>query len=96
MSRKAYAQFDDLHARVSDFIVNEAELLDERQLSIWFDLFEPEARYRVLPLQTDSMDSRLNPACTSSPTITCVCASGSRACSVETAGWSSHVLALGG
>ncbi|WP_437882331.1 aromatic-ring-hydroxylating dioxygenase subunit beta [Pseudomonas sp. LRF_L74] len=53
MSRIAHAQVDDLHARVSDFIVNEAELLDERQLDHWFALFEPEARYRVLPLQAE-------------------------------------------
>ena len=41
----------DLLARVSDFLVAEAELLDDRLLDTWFALFERAARYRVLPLQ---------------------------------------------
>ena len=40
----------DLLARVSDFLVAEAELLDDRLLDTWFALFE-RAAHRVLPLQ---------------------------------------------
>ncbi|MDF5983283.1 aromatic-ring-hydroxylating dioxygenase subunit beta [Pseudomonas aeruginosa] len=38
----------DLLARVSDFLVAEAELLDDRLLDTWFALFERAARYWVL------------------------------------------------
>lgn len=41
-----------LQARVSDFLINEAELLDNRDLETWIGLFEQPARYRVLPLQS--------------------------------------------
>lgn len=34
----------DLLARVSDFLVAEAELLDDRLLDTWFALFERAAR----------------------------------------------------
>lgn len=41
-----------LQLRVSDFLVNEAELLDNRELETWFGLFDQPAQYRVLPLQS--------------------------------------------
>lgn len=40
-----------LQARVSDFLISEAELLDNRELETWIGLFDQPAQYRVLPLQ---------------------------------------------
>lgn len=41
----------DIVSRITSFLALEADLLDEWRLDDWFELFEPEARYVVAPLQ---------------------------------------------
>ncbi|WP_219643131.1 aromatic-ring-hydroxylating dioxygenase subunit beta [Pseudomonas aeruginosa] len=46
-----YRTDSDLLARVSYFLVAEAELLDDRLLETWFALFERASRYLMLHMQ---------------------------------------------
>lgn len=52
MSLPLHDSAHSLPLRVSDFLINEAELLDNRELETWFGLFDQAAQYRVLPLQS--------------------------------------------
>lgn len=47
----AFPPISDLGGRLVSFLTLEADLLDEWRLDEWFGLFQPDARYVVLPLQ---------------------------------------------